>query len=50
MYLLISIGLTLTIWPEIITPNQRSANQDTVIQSLLGAFALLAILGGFKIP
>ena len=45
MYLLITVGLVLTIWPEIIVPNQRLANEETVIQSLLGALALLAALG-----
>ncbi|MEW7278935.1 hypothetical protein ABW636_10105 [Aquimarina sp. 2201CG1-2-11] len=45
MYLLIAAGLILTIWPEIIVPTQRLANEDTVIQSLLGALALLAALG-----
>lgn len=45
MYILISLGLVLTVWPEIIAPYQRLANQDSVIQSLLGALALLAIIG-----
>ena len=45
MYLLISLGLILTIWPEIISPDRRLANEDSVIQSLLGALALLAAVG-----
>ncbi len=45
MYLLIAAGLILTIWPEIIVPTQRLVNEDTVVQSLLGALALLAALG-----
>ncbi|MDC8004140.1 hypothetical protein POV27_08755 [Aureisphaera galaxeae] len=45
MYLLISAGLLLTIWPEIIFPDQRIANEDSVIQALLGGLALLAALG-----
>ena len=45
MYFLISVGLVLTVWPEIIAPYQRLANQDSVIESLLGALALLAIIG-----
>ncbi len=45
MYLLISLGLALSIWPEIISPYQRLANEDSVIQSLLGALALLSALG-----
>ncbi|NMH89361.1 hypothetical protein [Flavivirga algicola] len=45
MYLFISLGLALTIWPEIIAPYQRLANEDSVIQSLLGALALLTVIG-----
>lgn len=45
MYLLIALGLVLTIWPEIIAPYQRVANENSVIQSLLGALTLLAALG-----
>ncbi len=45
MYVLIALGLALAVWPEIITPDQRLANEDSVIQSLLGAVALLAALG-----
>ena len=42
---LIALGLALTIWPEILSPDQRIANEDSVITSLLGAIALLAALG-----
>ncbi|MBU3821592.1 hypothetical protein KO566_05940 [Flavobacteriaceae bacterium XHP0103] len=45
MYLFISLGLVITIWPEILYPNLRLANQDSVIQSLLGALALIAAIG-----
>ncbi|MBW1298026.1 hypothetical protein [Aquimarina litoralis] len=45
MYALIAFGLLLTIWPEIIIPDQRVADQDSVIQSMLGALALLALMG-----
>ncbi len=45
MYLLISLGLALTIWPEIIFPSQRLSDESTVIQSLLGALALFSALG-----
>lgn len=45
MYVLIALGLALDVWPEIISPDQRLANEDSVIQSLLGAVALLAALG-----
>lgn len=45
MYLLIAIGLSLTIWPEIIFPSARTANPYSVINSMLGAMALLSLLG-----
>lgn len=45
IYVLIALGLVLAVWPEIISPDQRLANEDSVIQSLLGAVALLAALG-----
>lgn len=44
-YLFLTLGLVITIWPEILFPDQRSANEDSVIQSLLGALALLSALG-----
>lgn len=45
MYLLIVVGLGITIWPNIIFPENTVADTDTVIQSILGAFSLLAVLG-----
>jgi hypothetical protein len=45
MYLLIAAGLALTIWPSIIAPPDSVANAKTVIRSLLGALALLSVLG-----
>src|SRR5690606_38615131 len=45
MYFLISVGLVLTVWPEMIAPCLRLANEDSVIESLLGALALLAMIG-----
>ena len=45
MYLLIAVGLALTIWPSIIAPPDSVANASTVIRSLLGALALLSALG-----
>ena len=45
VYVLIALGLVLDVWPEIISPDQRLANEDSVIQSILGAVALLAALG-----
>ncbi len=45
MYLLISVGLGLTIWPAIISPPSVAANASTVVRALLGALALLSLLG-----
>lgn len=45
VYVLIALGLVLDVWPEIISPDQRLANEDSVIQSILGAVALLAAVG-----
>jgi hypothetical protein len=45
MYLLIAVGLGLTIWPLIIAPEARAADPHSVIQSILGAFSLLALVG-----
>lgn len=45
MYLLIAVGLGIVIWPSIIFPPSVVANPNTVIRSLLGALALLSLLG-----
>jgi hypothetical protein len=45
MYLLISIGLGITVWPLIIAPPNAVANASTVIRALLGALAVLSLLG-----
>ena len=45
MYLLISAGLALNIWPLIISPPTPVANANTVIWSLLGGLALVSLLG-----
>ena len=45
MYLLIAVGLALTVWPSIISPSNSVANANTVIRSLLGALALLSVVG-----
>jgi hypothetical protein len=45
MYLLIAVGLALTIWPSIISPPNFIANPNSVIRALLGALAVLAALG-----
>lgn len=45
MYLLIAVGLGLTVWPSIIAPAERMADPHSVIQSILGAFCLLSLVG-----
>lgn len=45
MYLFISVGLGLTIWPAIISPPSLVANASTVVRALLGALALVSLLG-----
>lgn len=45
MYLLLVVGLGLTMWPTIIAPPTISANAGTVVRSLLGALCLLSLLG-----
>lgn len=45
MYLLIAVGLGLTMWPLIVSPPDTVANANTVIRALLGALALMAIFG-----
>ena len=45
MYLLISVGLALNIWPLIISPPTLVANANTVVWSLLGGLALVSLFG-----
>lgn len=45
MYLLVVIGLSITIWPEIIFPSTRTADAYSVIHSFLGAMTVLSFLG-----
>lgn len=45
MYLLIAIGLGVTIWPSIVFPPDFVANPKSVIRALLGALAVLSALG-----
>lgn len=44
MYALIAIGLGLTIWPQIVSA-PFTADPKSVIRALLGALALLSVLG-----
>ena len=45
MYLLLAVGLGLSIWPSIISAPLGAADSRTVVQALLGAIGVLALLG-----
>ena len=45
MYALIAVGLAVTIWPYIISPPDLVAGPKSVIRALLGALALMSLLG-----
>jgi hypothetical protein len=45
MYLLIAVGLGLSIWPQILFPTSAVADPHSVIRAILAAFSLLALLG-----
>jgi membrane associated rhomboid family serine protease len=45
MYLLIAVGLGVTIWPHIIAPPDLVAGPKSIIRALMGAFAVMSLLG-----
>lgn len=45
MYLLIVVGLGVTIWPGIVSPPSTLSHMASVVRSVLGAVSLLALLG-----
>lgn len=45
MYLIIAVGLALTIWPVILSPPNLIAGPSSVVRALLGALAVMALLG-----
>jgi hypothetical protein len=45
MYLLIVVGLGITIWPGILSPPADLSHMASVVRSVLGAVSLLALLG-----
>jgi len=45
MYLLIAVGLAVTVWPYIVSPPNLTAGPASVIRALLGALAVLSLLG-----
>lgn len=44
-YLIMSVGLGLTIWPGILNPDRTWSLMGGVVQCVLGAVSLLALLG-----
>ncbi|HUF17210.1 MAG TPA: rhomboid family intramembrane serine protease [Thermoanaerobaculia bacterium] len=45
MYLLIAAGLAATVWPHIFSPPNLVAGPSSVIRALLGALAVMSLLG-----
>lgn len=45
MYLLIAAGLGIFIWPGILMPGDNVSHMGSVVRSMLGALALVALLG-----
>ncbi|AKC85788.1 hypothetical protein [Pseudoxanthomonas suwonensis] len=45
MYLLIAVGLGLTLWPSILFPTGTAADPHSVIRALLGGLSLMCLLG-----
>ena len=45
LYLLLAVGLGLSIWPSILFPPEGPVDARTVVRALLGAVGLLALLG-----
>lgn len=45
MYLLIAVGLATTVWPHILFPTDLAAGPKSVIRALLGALAVMCLLG-----
>lgn len=44
-YLLLAAGLGFAIWPSLLDPGTAAPNSSTVVHALLGALAVLAVLG-----
>lgn len=45
MYLLIAVGLAMTVWPYIVVPHSLVAGPGSVVRALLGALAIMCVLG-----
>jgi hypothetical protein len=45
MYLLMAVGLGITIWPGILAPGGNVSHMGSVVRSMLGALALVSLWG-----
>jgi len=45
MYLLIAVGLGITIWPGIVNPPDNLSHMGGVVRAVLGTVCLLAVVG-----
>jgi len=45
MYLLIAVGLAVTVWPLILFAPAQAADSRTVVRAMLGALSLVSLLG-----
>ena len=45
MYLLIAVGLILSVWPDVFSSVGKTADSHTVVGAILVSFSVLALLG-----
>lgn len=45
LYLLIAVGLAVTMWPNILVPPDLATGSVSIVRVLLGTLGLLAVLG-----
>lgn len=45
MYLLVALGLILSVWPDVISAIGRDSDSHTVVGTILVSFSLLALVG-----
>lgn len=45
MYLLVSVGLILSVWPDVFSSIGRASDSHTVVGAILVSFSLLALIG-----
>ncbi|TFW35896.1 hypothetical protein [Massilia horti] len=45
LYLFIAVGLSIYVWPAILSPSSKVVDSHTVVQAMLGTLSLLSLLG-----